>query len=175
MIIVLGFDNTGKTTLVEELSNHLNLEVIPSRGQAKKEEQVQWIEEQIERNKVVIHERFTLFEEIIYGNFVRSTPKFTIDNVLVEKLLRKKNPIIIYTRPSKEAVMRFGDRPQMKGVIEQASQLLNAFDELSLRLISDGWEVLPYNYEDPNGYDKLLESLKVELFYREYYKGWGEK
>ena len=73
MIIVIGLDNTGKTTLVNHLSEKFNVPIAqryhtlpPKDG----EDWTSWLREQIESTDEVIHDRF-FFDELVYGPVLR--------------------------------------------------------------------------------------------------------
>ena len=145
MIIVTGMDNTGKTTLAAQLGNRMKMEVIKSPGPIECELQRNWVKNQLELIPEVIFERFPLFEEVIYGTVLRNHSVFELDGPLF-KQLHDKQPLIVYTRPSNKDIFNFGDREQMKGVIERKKELLAAYDELMYNLVCNSWNVIPYNF-----------------------------
>ena len=144
-IVIIGMDNTGKTTLVNDMKNILNIESIKSPGpNFTKEEMYEEIITDLSKEEVVILERFAIVEEMIYGEILRHNPKFNFEDLM--QIEEKYNPIFIYCRPKKENVLDFGDREQMEGVIEQSKKLLEAFDNLYNRMIQNEFDIFRYDY-----------------------------
>lgn len=144
-IVIIGMDNTGKTTLVNDMKNILNIESIKSPGpNFTKEEMYEKIITDLSKEKVVILERFAIIEEMIYGEIIRHNSKFNFEDLM--QIKEKYNPIFIYCRPKKENVLDFGDREQMEGVIEQSKKLLEAFDNLYNRMIQNEFDIFRYDY-----------------------------
>lgn len=151
MIIVTGMDNTGKTTLVNHMSQALGvIPVVKSPGpNLSRDEKHLWILDQMTREKAfpdsVIFDRFLPFEEMVYGEVLRGETIYSLKDPYL-KSLKALNPNIIYTRPSSKTIFNFGDREQMPGVIEQKNRLLAAWDDLMWKLITQGWQVMVYDY-----------------------------
>ena len=144
-IVIIGMDNTGKTTLVNDMKNILNIESIKSPGpNFTKEEMYEKIITDLSKEKVVILERFAIIEEMIYGEIIRHNSKFNFEDLM--QIKEQYNPIFIYCRPKKENVLDFGDREQMEGVIEQSKKLLEAFDNLYNRMIQNEFDIFRYDY-----------------------------
>ena len=184
MLIVTGMDNTGKTTLVKQLLDEFNspdskntegdFKVINSPGPIGKEAQERWLISQLTLRKEDrdrgIYERFPILEEMVYGPVLRGQSLFEHGDPYF-KLLKELNPMIIYTRPSRDKIFNFGDRYQMEGVIEKGTELLAAYDDLMLRLMGEGWKVIVYDYEtgEPKSlaglyqYSEVLEELRTSL------------
>ena len=179
MLIITGMDNSGKTTLVQQLLKELNrnpfqeerYKVVNSPGPVSKELQEGWVLAQLtlgaEERATNIYERFPLLEEVVYGSVLRDNPLFEYGDAYF-KLLKKENPLIVYTRPSREKIFNFGDRHQMEGVIEKSTELLAAYDDLIFKMLSEGWRILIYDYETGSPeelakaylFSEMLESLK---------------
>lgn len=147
MIIVLGMDNTGKSTLVSELSERLGIPSKKSLGPATHEEQSNWIMNQVALKESIIYDRFVPFEEMVYGGILRDKSNFYFSSDEVVKLKDKK-PLIIYCRPTKETIKSFGEREQMDGVIDQSDNLIEAFDYMSYQMVTRGWNVVKYDFEN---------------------------
>ena len=144
-IVIIGMDNTGKTTLVNDMKNILNIESIKSPGpNFTKEEMYEKIITDLSKEEVVILERFAIVEEMIYGEIIRHNSKFNFEDLM--QIKEQYNPIFIYCRPKKENVFNFGDREQMEGVIEQSKKLLEAFDNLYNRMIQNEFDIFRYDY-----------------------------
>lgn len=144
-IVIIGMDNTGKTTLVNDMKNILNIESIKSPGpNFTKEEMYEEIITDLSKEELVILERFAIVEEMIYGDILRNAPKFNFEDLM--QIKEKYNPIFIYCRPKKENVFNFGDREQMEGVIEQSKKLLEGFDNLYNKMIQNEFDIFRYDY-----------------------------
>ena len=158
-IIVLGMDNTGKTTLVEQLSNEFNCDHIKSLGPGyTKEEMKEEMLRKLNIEDLVVLERFSIFEELVYGPILRGVSKF--DKSDIEEI-REYNPIIIYCRPSDETIFNFGDREQMEGVIEEREKLVRAWDKLILELkLNYQFDILTYNWTNKRALMRLKNEIK---------------
>ena len=152
MIIILGMDNSGKTTTAKNLTKYRGGEYIQSMGPGSYEEQREWVLTQIVRKgeREAIHDRFTCFEEMVYGPIIRDSSNFNLDSKELKILKHLCKPTIVYARPPREVIFNFGDREQMPGVIERAEHLLARYDELIWKLFCDGWNVLVYDYTTSN-------------------------
>lgn len=137
-IIILGMDNSGKTTLSNKLKEILKYPLINSLGPKYTKAEMKLFMLKNLLNKDVIFERFPLFEELIYGNVLRGESKFSLTDEVYDLLKKDKNLFIIYCRPSRDHILNFGSREQMNGVIEQSNDLIVAWDNLFLnRLMID--------------------------------------
>lgn len=150
MLIFTGMDNSGKTTLVNKVSQDLGLPIVKSMGpDHTKDEKHIWFLDQMTRERAfpgsVIFDRFLPFEEMVYGKVLRGDPIYSLNDPYM-KSLKDLNPTIIYTRPSSDTIFNFGDREQMKGVIETKEKLLAAWDDLMWRLKTRDWNILVYDY-----------------------------
>lgn len=151
MYIILGMDNTGKTTLAKELSQSMGLPIVNSCGpNHTKSEKMLWVLDQLVREGLypsfVIHERFLPFEEMVYGPILRDGSIYSLEHIHLQEL-RLHNPMIIYVRPSDERILNFGSRAQMAGVIDKAQELLSAWDSLIFKMVREGWHVVYYDYD----------------------------
>ena len=145
-IIILGMDNTGKTTLAETLSKELDIKLIKSTGpKVTKEAMVLNMLTNLKSKENVIFERYNLFEEMIYGTILRGQSKFSLNDFIYSETVLSK-PLIIYCRPSNEKIFNFGEREQMDGVIEKKKELLEAWDNL-ISFIKQDMNVIKYDYE----------------------------
>lgn len=158
-IIVLGMDNTGKTTLCRDLSKLLGYKHMTSLGpRATYMEMTGFIEDNLIGSKEsMIFERFCLFEEIVYGEILRGASKFNWGGLYFDKLMQA-NPLIIYCRPSRDRIFSFGSRDQMEGVIEKKERLLAAFDDLYFKLQGERVFTVTYDFE-VNTAEKLADRI----------------
>lgn len=163
MIIVVGMDNTGKTTLVEGLHKIIKGETIKSPGPIGEIGQKDWVINHIanyEGNDDVIFERFPLLEEMVYGPILRNKSNFMWGDGFF-RLLNKANPIIIYCRCSRASIMNWGGREQYSGVIENADKLLAGYDDLYFRLLTKGFKCLVYDYETKDDLNELVGAIRI--------------
>lgn len=147
-IIVVGMDNTGKTTLVNQLKEFYKCESIKSPGpNYTRQEMIDEIKKDLDLPNKVILERFSILEELVYGNVLRNHSKFTIDDM---DWVRDYDFIIVYCRPGDEVIYNFGDREQMAGVIEEKEKLVEAWDNLIIDLARIGFVIIPYDWTKMN-------------------------
>ena len=156
-IIVIGMDNTGKTTLCNKLSEELNIRHIKSEGPSISFETMKrLIRERLFAPEDLILERFSFFEELIYGPVLRGGSKFKFSD-MEYVYLKAENPVIIYCKPSK---FKIGDKEEMDGVIENADNLNKRWRKLIRKLKEDHFTVLTYNYQQDPEAKELLNALR---------------
>lgn len=147
-IIVVGMDNTGKTTLVNQLKEFYKCESIKSPGpNYTRQEMIDEIKKDLDLPNKVILERFSILEELVYGNVLRNHSKFRLDDM---DWVRDYDFIIVYCRPEDEVIYNFGDREQMTGVIEEKEKLVEAWDNLIIDLARIGFVIIPYDWTKMN-------------------------
>ena len=144
-IIVLGMDNTGKTTLASRLSQDFNLNYIKSCGPCSKEEQEKFIENFINNENDLVSDRFCLFDEMVYGSVLRGKSNFTLNNKYIDQL--KDKITIYYCRPHESVIKKWNGRKQMDGVIDNSDELIQKFDRLIRKLKRKGFNIVKYDYE----------------------------
>lgn len=155
-IIVLGMDNTGKTTLTNMLKDEFGLNLINSTGpKASRKEMVDHILKL--KNENQIFERFPFFEEIVYGEVLRGESKFKFES-WAYKFIKVASPLIIYCRPSLKTMLDWKDREQMEGVIEKALLLLNKYDEIFIQHIIKDFKYLVWDYKKDD-FSKLVSQI----------------
>lgn len=168
MIIVEGMDNSGKSTLCNQLSYSFKLPVIHSPGPV--DNPFPWVIEQLSRENPIIYDRFPLISEKVYGPILRNKDLFggTEGAQLIYQLW-KKYPLIIYCRPPTDEILSFKDgRAQMEGVIEKARLLLIAYDKFMISLIKEGrWNIVIHNFKDPSSLDYIKSEVKHYLYRKE--------
>lgn len=151
-LIVVGMDNSGKTTLARELAYKLHATHVEPMGPGfTREAMLDNIMLYMNRNENVVFERFSIFEELIYGKILRGKSKFKFEDI---DQIKRFHPVIIYCRPSNEVIFNFGTRDQMSGVIEQKEALVRAWDDLIFNALT-GFKVIKYDWTK----DKLGKLL----------------
>ena len=147
-IIVVGMDNTGKTTLVNQLKEFYKCESIKSPGpNYTRQEMIDEIKKDLDLPNKVILERFSILEELVYGNVLRNHSKFRLDDM---DWVRDYDFVIIYCRPEDKVIYNFGDREQMAGVIEEKEKLVEDWDNLIIDLARMGFVIIPYDWTKMN-------------------------
>lgn len=160
-IIVCGMDNTGKTTLCNTLAVKTGFKLISPMGPGhSKESMLDNILYNMETGQSVIFERFSIFEEMVYGKVLRGKSKFDYSDI--EKI-RKYNPIIIYCRPSNDVIFNFGKREQMPGVIEQKEKLVREWDNLIIDTLA-GFKVIKYDWTKDKLGNLLPGGIRNEYY-----------
>lgn len=165
MIIITGMDNSGKTTLCQQLSQLMHLPIIHSAGpELTSDEKKVWTLNQLSQEYVhpnlVIFDRFMPLEEMVYGPILRGHSDFDFNDPFIDSLY-ERNPVIIYTRPDRETILTDNGRNQMEGVMANGEKLLQAWDELIFRFMATGWNVLVYNWRmGPFNSEALFKILK---------------
>jgi len=169
MIIVEGCDNTGKTTLINELCrNNIMLKLNPKGVRpAPREVLIDYLEDTLKgdrwSNLHQIFDRFPLISERVYGMALRGEYVLTeADFNKYDTMMYRMIPLVIYCdRPQHRILASFGDREQLDGVAEKITTIQrlyeSTFDSLGL-----AWFVR-YNYEEPNDYIRVARKLKNYL------------
>ena len=156
-LIILGMDNTGKTTLSHQLSKELNLNIINSCGpKVTKEEMDNFIINNILSPEDLIFERFCFFEEMVYGPIIRGKSKFNFKDDLFKNILNS-DATIIYCRPSKKVIKNWQNREQMDGVIDNSDKLIKKYDKVIRKAQKHGMKVIKYNYKKETVFDVIAK------------------
>jgi len=171
MIIVEGFDNTGKTTLAEHLSDAFGLPILTRRTTGA--DGIPFIMETLSiliLEPLAILERHPVTAEWVYGPILRDKNALNEDPILwdywVRKLLRS-NPLVIYCRPPDDLVFNFGTRKQMDGVIDKSKSILDRYDLLFWELDNRGFSLIRYDYSEEGSLPTVDNSVNLYLITRE--------
>lgn len=151
MIIITGMDNSGKTTLAKKISEATGSPVVHSAGPDMSQDEkriwtLDYLAKEMSNPSRIIYDRFMPLEELVYGPILRGKSDFSVSDVIMEDL-KSVRPVIVYTRPSREFILKDNGREQMEGVKDHGSQLLAMWDELFFYLMTHGWTVVVYNFE----------------------------
>lgn len=151
-IVVFGCDNTGKTTLCNDLLEILNAEgyeaeLAKSIGANKTVEQyIEFMKTNLEKDHIVIFDRFPIIEESTCGRVLRNNDIFEKwDNNETLELLESVD-LFIFCYPGLFKVLNWGEREQMEGVKENALKLIDAYNQMAVALVDIGGVVVEYNY-----------------------------
>lgn len=167
-IVVFGCDNTGKTTLCNDLYDYLieqyNVEIAKSIGANKSlAEYMEFMKKNIEKENVVIFDRFPIIEEATCGRVLRDNNMFgKWDSIETMEILESIDAFI-FCYPGLFNILNWGNREQMDGVKDNALKLINAYNEIAVALKSIGLNVFEYNYTKDNVfqfYVKMKDNLE---------------
>jgi len=143
IIIVEGMDGTGKTTLVQQLAHHLDMEpkkFVKSSGPDEDYKltlfdntlsEIQELEIASAEGKSIkrLYDRFPLISEVVYGPILRGHHCFEGLHYPLRRRLLALKTVIIYCRPDRDVIQtNIQQTPQMSGVREHFKELLNAYD-----------------------------------------------
>lgn len=166
LILIVGMDNTGKTTLANNLSKKYNVEKTnwdySLYKDLTREQYLDKFHDKMSKDDFVIFERFTPIEEQIYGNILRGKSKFEFEDV--KNILELYHPYIIYCRPSDESIRNWNDREQMEGVVEKSEKLIKGFDDLMDKILLipnsiHNFNFYRYDYTKEDNHEFLSNSL----------------
>ena len=162
-IVIFGMDNSGKTTLGNNLKNYLD-DIYPatyvhSLGNVPLDDMIKFIETELlppGAEQFKIFDRFPIIEEEVYGRLLRGESKF--DNLEVgykEKQLAKID-LFIYCDPGFDSITNWQGREQMDGVIDNAKKLYKAYNKLVKELTKKNYNIKTYNF-NTDDFRTLLE------------------
>lgn len=161
MIIVEGCDNSGKSTLINQLSEDLKLLVVANRRRPTcTGDVVMWTCDAIRLGSryPTIFDRWQPISEPIYGPICRGT-MWPDSNTLKSLHSLTIGALVVYCRPPDHVILNFGDRPQMEGVIKNAKEIIKAYD---LRMAMLPFPVIQYDYTQDD-YKVLREAVSNHL------------
>lgn len=169
MIILEGFDNSGKTTLGRQLSNIYNYAYVHSPGPMDGGIRLEnYALREIANPKPVIYDRFPVISDQVYAPIIRNLPStFTVSKQgqIIKELFLAYPHIVIYCRPKDKTILNFGDREQMEGVKTSSKELIEAYDQLFYGDDTFTPHFITYDYEkDP--IDKVLNAIMPYIIRR---------
>ena len=162
MIIITGCDNTGKTSLIEHLSERFNIPIakrfnpLPPKTPDEYDRWFCWVREQLEINTEFIHDRFFI-DEFVYGPVKRGKYGCTIEQMaLLSQMLLIRQPLYIYTEiPLTDLLRTFHEREQYIKK-EDVAKILHQF-----RLVNSSWPVSQltnksrFSYKNDPNYNRI--------------------
>lgn len=171
MIIVEGCDNTGKTTLINNLCKDLPLHRAPkSPGPATEEElwdyMLKYLNRPISYTKATIMDRFPIPSEEVYGPVLRNGSSLSPwRRAKAEKMLRSHKVALIYCdRPTEEILKTFGEREQLEGVEERIDIIRRRYEDVIQSLLSVGALYAFYRYDfGVDSYEDLKNFIRKYL------------
>jgi len=154
MIIIEGCDNTGKTTLKERILKVKSGAVSGPKQTRPPEDPQAYMERLWEilmkpNTDGMVFDRF-YFSELVYGPLFRGKVSFTpTERVLIEKMLKKHNPLIIYCHRAPERIIeRIYEREQLHGLEEKIPKIIERYNEIFLPWAEAGY-VTVYDIDNP--------------------------
>lgn len=161
-IIILGMDNSGKSTLCKILSYELKFNQKRFVDlNLPKEKMIENIKKYLKKDNIIF-DRFSFFDEIVYGEILRNNPLFSFKDEIYQEII-KSSPIIIYCRPDISLILNWKDREQMEGVIEKSLKLIEKYDDVFSKYISKDFHSIIWDYEK----DSIIKLINFINLYKE--------
>lgn len=144
-IVIFGCDNSGKTTLAKTLCSVIeDSRYVRSLGPNKTfNEQIRFMVDNLDVDRVNIFDRFPCIEENVCGNVLRGNDNFSGFDT---STILDKVDLFIFCYPGLKSVLDWGDREQLNGVKENVVGLINGYNKYAYKLIQNGYRVEEYNY-----------------------------
>lgn len=167
-IVIFGCDNSGKTTLAKALCSEIKgSRYVRSLGPNKTvDEQIKFMAENLNANRINIFDRFPCIEEYVCGNVLRGKNNF--DGLDTSAILSKVD-LFIFCYPGLLSVLDWGNREQLDGVKENIIELINGYTKYAYRLIQNKFRVEEFNYNTLNFigewvkyFSYIVEGIKNE-------------
>ena len=147
-IVIFGCDNSGKTTLANELVSKFGFEYIRSPGPVSRDEQIDFLKSKLDSDTDMVFDRFAIFEENVCGNILRGHSNFSdIPEAVAMDLFYSKVDLFIFCNPGFDEIENWGDREQMDGVKENANKLWEGYKEIFRGLKNNSLNVIEYNWK----------------------------
>lgn len=160
IILIEGMDNTGKTTLGNELSKRLGYPYFHNERCKDPVEVYDKVSKHFNPTApIVIQDRITPFSEAVYGPVIRGSSDYHGEHLQTLYTLSRIGLAVVYCKPPQEKVLEFGERDQMEGVVDNSTKLMKAYEVFlgQLRVAIGEGNILTYDYtQDP--------LTKVETF-----------
>lgn len=157
-IVIFGCDNSGKTTLANNLSKELDAVVLKPLGPADLKTQMKHLDNCLLMEESIIFDRFPPIEEEVCGNVFRLKNNFLNCPEDSLKFYYDSIDLFIFCNPSISSVVNWGEREQMKGVKENVPQLISGYIKKFLELRSKNCKVVEYNWEK-DSIEKIIKEV----------------
>lgn len=173
IILVEGMDNTGKTTLVNRLKKQLPGQVVcyKSPGPCTGEQLKSWLIAHFNdcthsSADFIIFDRIPLVSEEVYGPAIRGDSHFKEDWSEWWTQFLSLHPLCIYVRPPLHTILQtWSGRPQMEGVEEQITSLLDSYDRFYRERILNVRAIPSIQYDftrDPEA-KEVFDFIRTQL------------
>lgn len=171
MILVEGPDNSGKSTLINQLVKEFDLTLLdrphgPPKDINELEERIKALEPYYNKRNVII-DRHPLIGEAIYGPILRKEDKLLkLKNLRdLKRTFWSSDLFIIYCRPPMDKIMNMEthqvkdyDTPEhLKALKRNVVSIIDAYD-LKMWLC----QAHTYNYTKPDALKNLILTLRKE-------------
>ena len=152
MIIVEGPDGTGKTTLLTQLSNELNLPVLRSR-KPHTQTDIQMLNNWANACPFpILLDRHSSISDLVYGTIIREHTHSSIDLAFAHR----NNNFLIYCRTAKPNIEA---EQQMDGVVDHYPRIAAMYEQMMDHLEPD----FIYDWTNPKAYPELITHLQHYL------------
>lgn len=175
MILVEGPDNSGKSTLIEQLANEFELfKLDRPHGPPKTPEELydRTLDAQnFYKSKMSIMDRNPVIGESIYGPILRRhnmwddiKNKFECEVELFSKIL-SGTIFLIYCRPPLDVLLdltthqvkSYDTKEHLESLSKNKSKIVEAYDKYMSK-----WATYTYNYKDPSALNDLILTIRKE-------------
>ena len=177
LVVVEGPDGSGKTALINKIIEKFPFlayqKPVPSNGPEGQtgKYMIDWLNSrfsEIKSGANYIMDRINLVSEEIYGPICRGVSMIYVDIRAVDTLSNffGNKPIIIYCRPSKETIFENLNKDQsvqMAGVLENITEIIQAYDRFFNVWESVGIDIWHYDYMIDPGAEPIIEKIKTAI------------
>ena len=160
-IVIMGLDNSGKTTLANSLTELLNknhtCKYVHSLGNVSLEKQLESLNHEILEDNSYdykIFDRFPIIEEKIYGPILRNNNRYA--NLNIENYWLSNINLFVFCNPGFDTISNWGEREQMDGVINNSKILYEEYLKVYDDLKNKGYNIKTYNFKIDD-YHNLVE------------------
>ena len=159
-IVIFGTDNSGKTTLANQISREFKFSYVHSLGPVNVDKMVRFMDDLLSSDENVVFDRFPIIEESIYGLTLRGFSKFDcFGSEYISGVLKRVN-LFIYCNPNLDTICKWGTRDQMDGVKENIHKIKSMYDNYYDKLVVENYPVVCYDYTATNGLLSIKERVK---------------
>jgi hypothetical protein len=173
LIIVEGPDGAGKSTLVEEICNHFDLQERQHEGNKSRDDMYKLTRARTytglaaavenDTGQPLIYDRF-YFSEIVYGPLQRDgkVQFSTQEQYMIEAILKALSCPIIFCLPDLDAVIEnIRASEQMKGVLGIAENLYERYSGIywSMHYRDLQPTVMRYDYQAPHNKPEIMTMI----------------
>lgn len=157
MIIIEGMDNTGKTTLIEQLQKEFKLPSARTGTYPRKLEDItRWHNWCSACPRTLIVDRHPAISDLVYGPIIRN---HTCSTEGMAYHARNQN-YLVFCDPTLPVIQKtYDDRDQMEGTHENLPKLYNAYQDLMRELEPD----FIYDFTNPRALSALIRNITSAL------------
>jgi GTPase SAR1 family protein len=167
-IVIFGPDNSGKTTLANQIKD-LGFQYVRSLGAGKtSQEYLDYLDITLNNAKKtksnLIFDRFSVIEESVNGPILRNVDLMDTNFIDVNRFLSRID-LFIFCMPPKSVITNWGDREQMAGIKENIDKLIDKYLDYSHKLYEKKMNIIHYDWtcdkqEEVFGIIKAIDLLK---------------